>query len=319
MRATRKLMTIIFSALLLLLAVMGAQASAEEQIEIEVHHLLIREVGEGLEVREIITIQNSGEEIEPTEENPETLRISLPFSYTTLVFNAGVETEDDFEATGDGLALLVPIEPGEINLDFTYILKPHNQNYVLDKEIYYPTESIHFLLTEGLTMTDENLVHGGLLTMGEIVVNQYSWEEPAPGERFMSIISREEAESTGALERGYSSDGFHSEAHLRFWRMSPFSGVEPHLFLLVLVAIIGAAVYFTVKYTKKSDKTNQDEGNTDQVKQLEAKQQILLRKLADLKRQHQAGEIDDDRLEKLTKAYKEKLKEVKIQLKQMGR
>lgn len=339
---TNKLAKIIYQALfigglalLMMLKTTDVAAVPPEQIQIEVHHLLIKEADQGvLEVREIARVNNTGSEIatdpnRPLEEQA-MLEFHLPAGYTDFQVNDGLDEDRQMVKTDTGWAIAGNIPAGTLVVDFQYhISEIPGAKYMFQKEILYPTEEINFLSPEWITLMGENLHFAGVTNMGATRFNYYYYESPQVGAE-MTIVVRV-AQQTGAggeqaqqqpqnnLERGYTNTGFHSPAHIRFWNKSPFSGIEPHLFLAVVIIGMLALLYITVKklwsHKQDEERTQYPAGQDKELTKLLTKEQVLLNKIVEAQEQLDKDEIDQDTFDQLVKVYKQKLVEVRVSIK----
>ncbi|OIJ20403.1 hypothetical protein BKP45_09140 [Anaerobacillus alkalidiazotrophicus] len=122
---------------------------------------------------------------------------------------------------------------------------------------------------------------------------------------------------TSAVTR--SSPAFHNPGHLRMWYDSPFRNFDAHLFTAIIVMIICAGVgwfvYFQLKNRASEEKL---EANTDekQFHDLVVKQKVIMNKLLELEEMKKTGNLSDADYENKSKAYREHLVKVKVQLQQ---
>ncbi|MDW7674723.1 MAG: hypothetical protein SCK28_09325 [Bacillota bacterium] len=327
-RCSKALMTLLITTILLLGVTGIGYAYPSDQVSIDVHHILLKLVEDNkLEVREIIKFNNAGDVIEvdtslPTEEQP-TLRVSLPKYFDELIIGEGANTNEELQQLEIGMGIIKDIPPGEYKLDLLYnLLMSGGDKFVIDKQIIYNTESFYILAPENILVMGEGVVLAGNAPMGDTNYSQYFIENTVPGTELSIVAVKGEApNSSSFLNMGYSNTAFHSPGHIRFWNNSPFRGVEPHLFMLVLVGglAIGLIVYIKKWKDNKSFANNGQNNNDDkEFKVLLAKQKILLEKIQEAKEQLDRNEIDQDAYEKMLVLYKEKLTKVKVKLKMLS-
>lgn len=307
----------LLAALLFIWGSTASYAHAGQQIEVKTHHVLIKEVEENiLEVREIMLFENQGE----------TQVATIPLSQNHINFTVDDEIKNDVHMVEgqQGITMEVSIPAGEYKLDFIYGLEAiSGAKYLLDKQILYPTGELYFLMPDQLQLMGDRVVYVGDSPMGNINFSYYYWEHPEPGQQFSLVVNKGQSTSGGEpapsnLERGYDGKtAFHSPGHIRFWNKSPLGGLEPHLFLAVLVVGMasGAIIYFKKRSGPGSDANSAVNYPDKELEKLLTKEKVLLAKIAEANRQLQQEELDQETHDQVVKVYKQKLTEVKIDIK----
>ncbi|MBS4026577.1 MAG: hypothetical protein KGZ96_13050 [Clostridia bacterium] len=316
------------SILLVLIALPAWEADANQNLEIELHHMIISEANGLLEVREIITVLNKDDQpvvVDKTlpEKEQYTFKVILPYGTATLNFPEKFDMGNDIIGTDTEFFFTIPLEPGITELDFFYTVRPQNgAQFLLNKEILYPTKSLFIITRGGVGLSGSQMVYVGPTHIGNEGAQQYYWEKPTVGEDIIFIAGKNVAvdgkissDTNSSLDRGYRAS-FHSAGHVRFWYTSPFSKIEPHLFLVVFLSILTFGTYFFIRGRSKEDQDTKVHCNDEtKFQDLLDRQMELLAKLAEVEKKHRSGEISQEKYNKQYVMYKEKLINVKLQLK----
>lgn len=112
---------------------------------------------------------------------------------------------------------------------------------------------------------------------------------------------------------------FHNPGHIRMWEESPLHVFNPHIFLIVLLAIIIAGISYFVYFRRKERLEEAKRGSDKEEKTFQllmSKQKAILEKIIELEESHETGALNDEEYNKKLAAYKEHLVQVKLGLRQ---
>ncbi|WP_143288755.1 hypothetical protein [Calderihabitans maritimus] len=294
------------------------QTSSESSLYIEVDHLYLIPVEEGkLQVGERVVFTNPGQD---TIEG-RTVKFDLPEGYSELQYVEGID-RDATEVTDNQLTVTRDFAPGQATLGIKYLLTSTTPHYVLKKSFDYPT-NVFYIVTapEGVEVTGDKIVDAGITSLGDQDYRFYVAENLVPGEAIdlRVTVGVPTGGGGGSVIPSSSSMKFHSPAHIRFWRESPFRGMNPHLFLVIVILLpTGFAAYGIYRWrTQKAELENVDP-EEELFQKLLAKQKSLLEKIKELEEQFSDGKIDEETYKELRDAYKRRLVNVKLKLKKLA-
>ncbi|MBS4024353.1 MAG: hypothetical protein KGZ96_01620, partial [Clostridia bacterium] len=161
-------------------------------LEIDLHNILINEANGILEVQEIIRVVNGGDQpivVDKTlpEEEQYTFQVVLPPSTISLSFPENIELDNDIISTATGFAYTIPLKPGINELEFFYKIEPNNEGqFLLDRKIVYPTQSVYFIIQGEVGLSGAKMVYYGNMDIGQV----YYWDDPIPGEEVAVIAGK---------------------------------------------------------------------------------------------------------------------------------
>jgi hypothetical protein len=116
-----------------------------------------------------------------------------------------------------------------------------------------------------------------------------------------------------------SAPAFHNPGHIRMWEESALHNFNPHIFLIVLIAIILAGIFAFIYFRRKA-KLEEARIGADKEEQafklLMSKQKAILEKIIELEETYGDGKLSEEDFNKKLAAYKEHLVQVKMSLRQ---
>lgn len=335
-------------ALSLVAGLMPASAGETKDagvVKVEIHHLLLDLQGEVLQVREVLRFNNSSQDVfvgtgSEGAAKKAVLNIDLPEGYSNLQVqelrkSAGNPQAvpltlgpDAWIATGDGIAITKPLQPGQTEFSFSYNMIAPGGQASLKEKVNYPTGTVYILgPAEQLTLSSGVLQDVGVQAMNQQQFYVLAGQGLNPGSELSFKVvkgaSPQAKAGGGAVDRSYSGDkvGFHSASHLARWGNSPLRNTNPHVwlvFLVILAAGVAVAITLLVRQKHKEQEATEDAEKLEKVfLNLAAKHKRLLNKIRELDEQHEAGEIPPETYEEMRDRYKEMLVDVKIKLKRL--
>lgn len=310
----------VVTVLVLLLWFLGGQAAASE-LEVKVNHLNLSLTAEGhLHVTEQYLLENPGEAFSGAE-HP--VSFPLPPDAFNVHYGGGIDESAARVAEGQ-LFLEQEFPSGEITLNFHYLISgaegaPH---YFLDREFGYDTSNFFVMVPAGqLRVMSENLEDQGVMAMGENQLHIYAGAFEQGDALSMMVLpgtgttgAPGGAPGTVSVE---SAPAFHDPGHIRMWEQSPFSGIDAHLFMVIVIGVpVGLLVWYLVK-RRQGQKAKTDLEREEEVFQrLLIREKYLKQKLVELEQQYSEGTVSDEDYEQQLEVYKKKLLEVRMKLKQ---
>jgi len=301
----------------------NANTGADSANSIKVRHQLVTlaQDQKSLNVNDTLIVVNNGEAAAD-------ITIKLPMGYQELQILSGPEGTNEKE----GALVVSGLAPGETQIALSFIMESFSEespHFIVSQSFNNPIETFFVLApAQGLQIISGDLNDWGVQQMGSMEYQMHGIEGIQVGSKaeYRVVVGSGGAPAAGTSEDnsagGYvsqSSPEFHSPGHIRFWNQSPFSGMNPHLFLfLVIVIPIGLIIYALFKRSQQSEEmTAQVDQEEELFQKLLKKQQILMNKIKDLEKQHMGGDVDDKTYNELREIYKQKLVKVKAKLKDL--
>lgn len=308
----------VISILAVLLWCITAPAAAGE-LEVKVNHLNLSVTPEGnLHVTEQYLLENPGEAF--TADG--TVSFPLPLDAFDVHYGEGV-AEDTARVEEGRLFLDQEFPAGDITLNFHYLLPgmegtPH---FFLEREFLYDTPNFFVMTPAGqLRVSGEQLVDQGVMAMGDSQLHIYAGAF-APGETLSIMVLPDNLSpgsgDTPGIVGVETAPAFHNPGHIRMWEQSPFSGIDAHLFMIIVVGVpIGVLIWYLLKRRQGKQAKTDAEREEEVFQRYLVREKYLKQKLVELEQQHADGTVSDEDYEQQLELYKKKLIEVRLQLKQ---
>ncbi len=286
-------------------------------LSLKVHHLFMAPSGQDtLRVSERFIINNAGDTVSADE----TFIVSLPDAYQDLQFLEGID-KNSAQVKDGKLVISRSIPSGTTNLGFGYVIKSDTPHFIINEEVRYPTEVVYILTpAQGIDISGNNIQDGGIQNVEGQQYRLFIGEGFQPGDNLGLRVTL--TGSVSGASGGVTREGpeFHSPGHIRFWKQSPFAGMNAHIFLFLIIVLptglIGYALYKRRQYAQEMASEKDEEEELFQ--RLMKKQHSLLGKLKDLEKQRLNEEIDEETYAQLREVYKKKLIKVKAKLKELA-
>ncbi|NLL19062.1 MAG: hypothetical protein GX262_08545 [Clostridia bacterium] len=306
--------------LVLLLWVIGGQAAASE-LEVKVNHLNLSLTAEGnLHVTEQYLLENPGEAFTGAGS---VVSFPLPPDAFDVHYGAGVD-EATARVEEGRLFLEQEFPSGEITLNFHYLIpgiegSPH---FFLEREFSYTTPNFFVMAPAGqLRVTGDQLEDQGVMAMGESQLHIYAGAFEQGDALSMMVLPDNMVPGTSGNNSGVVSvetgPAFHDPGHIRLWEQSPFSGIDAHLFMIIVVGVpIGVLIWYLLKRRRGRQSKTDLEREEEVFQRYLVREKYLKQKLVELEQQHSEGTVSDEDYEQQLAVYKKKLLEVRLKLKQ---
>lgn len=317
-RKTFICLIILFLLVLASLPVMAAQQDKQNtNLKIKSHHFFIVPVDQGtIMVEEKIVLSNLG-----NVNGGSLITFSLPKGFKRLELVDGLGKK--YLQEKDGKLIINNSLPEDVKvIAFNYHLQSDEANFLISKKVDYSTENLYiWTLIHGIEITGKNIENSGIQNINGSHYKVFRGQNFAPGEKlvFTAAIDWNNISSGGEGSVTEKSPKFHSPGHIRFWKQSPFSGIDAHLLILLIIIIPAVMISYAVYSRKKyAAETNTDEEEEELFRKLVKKQESLKRKLVEIEKQRIDNELTEENYTRLREEYKKRLIQVKIKLRELS-
>ncbi len=245
----------------------------DKDIHIKMHHILLEtdnNTKDTFVVREIMIVENQGnktytgsKEVQPGKK--ETLRISLPKNAKNIQSMLPLAVNP-----WDGFSIVTAFSPGTKRIIFSYTIKPGSADYKFEKNLYFKTDSFNFIFPKnGIQVKSDQLIYKG--------------PTPNSDQRFSYLAGKDMTGKSKVVIRL----SLPSTDNLFKWVIA-----GP-----VMVLVGTGFVLFLIKGRKhRAQKGDDPAQKPSQITMAEQRQKIL-QSMAELDKQHDAGQIDSDKYE----------------------
>ncbi|NLL19943.1 MAG: hypothetical protein GX262_13160, partial [Clostridia bacterium] len=310
------------AGILMLLWFIGGQAAASE-LEVKVNHLNLSLTPEGnLHVTEQYLLENPGEAFSGSDSM---VSFPLPLDAFDVHYGAGVNEAN--ARVEEGLLFLDQEFPsGEITLNFHYLIAgvegaPH---FFLEREFSYATPNFFVMAPAGqLRVTGEQLEDQGIMAMGENQLHIYAGAFDQSDVLSIMVLPDTMVPGTSGFDNNSgvvsveTAPAFHDPGHIRMWEQSPFSGIDAHLFMVIVVGVpIGVLIWYLLKRRRGQQSKTDLEREEEVFQRYLVREKYLKQKLVELEQQYSEGTVSGEDYEQQLAVYKKKLLEVRLKLKQ---
>jgi 5-hydroxyisourate hydrolase-like protein (transthyretin family) len=258
----------------------------DKDIHIKMHHILLEtdnNTKDTFVVREIMIVENQGnktytgsKEVQPGKK--ETLRISLPKNAKNIQSMLPLAVNP-----WDGFSTVTAFSPGTKRIIFSYTIKPGSADYKFEKNLYFKTDSFNFIFPKnGIQVKSDQLIYKG--------------PTPNSDQRFSYLAGKDMTGKSKVVIRL----SLPSTDNLFKWVIA-----GP-----VMVLVGTGFVLFLIKGRKhRAQKGDDPAQKPSQITMAEQRQKIL-QSMAELDKQHDAGQIDSDKYESQRRILMEKAVEI---------
>jgi hypothetical protein len=319
-----KKITIFFLGLLLLIPTTGMAAS-NPKISIDMHYLVVSPADDGsTNMMNMVNYTNSSaQDYKGDGTSDAVLKVTLPAGATALNF---LDSKIAIKQTDFGFITTKPIAANQTEvLPYSYKMPKGKQ---IKLTFDYPVAQMQVLVPEGMgsvafqgveatnqgTFQFDNQNYVGYSVTG-IQANQTFSMVYNKDKQPENVSAQSQTKSTSSVTR--TSPAFHNPGHIRMWEESPLHSFNPHIFLIVLIAIILAGLSYYVYFRRKTKLEEARIGADKEEKAfklLMSKQKAILDKIIELEETHGNGVLSDEEYNKKLAAYKEHLVQVKLGL-----
>lgn len=333
-----KKVAVFFLGLLLLLSVNPLNhfaLAASSPITIDLNYLVISPLEDGsTNVSVMVDYTNtSSSEYKGDGNSAGVIKVDLPAGAVDFKL---LDNKVSIKKDVNGFYTTNPI-PGNQNVGLQYSYRVP-KGTPLNLKLNYPVQIMQVLVPEGMGSVEfkgASSSNQGLFNFDNknyweyavegIQVNQpftmtYNKDkQPAAASSTQNAGKEKSSSTSGTSTVTKTAPAFHNPEHIRLWEESPLHNFNPHIFLIVLLAIIFAGVGYYTYYRRKTKLEEAKLGADKEEKQfklLMAKQKAILDKILELEEAHENGEILEDEYNKKLGAYKEHLVQVKLGLRE---
>ena len=258
----------------------------DKDIHIKMHHILLEtdnNTKDTFVVREIMIVENQGnktytgsKEVQPGKK--ETFRISLPKNAKNIQSMLPLAVNP-----WDGFSTVTAFSPGTKRIIFSYTIKPGGADYKFEKNLYLKTDSFNFIFPKnGIQVKSDQLIYKG--------------PTPNSDQRFSYLAGKDMTEKSKVVIRL----SLPSTDNLFKWVIA-----GP-----VMVLVGTGFVLFLIKGRQHRAKKGDDPAQKPSQITMAEQRQKILQSIAELDKQHDAGQIDSDKYESQRRILMEKAVEI---------
>ncbi|MEH7120537.1 hypothetical protein V7128_24410 [Neobacillus vireti] len=324
-----KKITIFFLGLLLLVPFHGL-AATDTKISIDLHYLVVSPAEDGsANMMNMVNYTNtSSVEFKGDGKSDAVLKVTLPENAKDLNF---LDSKIAYKQVDKGFITTTPVPANQT------IVLPYSYRISKGKEIKltmnYPVGMMQILVPEGMgsvVVTGVEATSQGLFKFDDQNYFGYSIEGLKENQAFTLVYKKdvqpplEETKQSATTADKESTSGvthtvpaFHNPGHLRMWAQSPLHSFNPHIFLIIIGAIIIAGISYFI-YFKRKARLEEERLGADKeekaFKQLMAKQKAIMEKIIELEETFGDGNLSEDEYHAKLAAYKQHLVKVKLNL-----
>nr|WP_263325764.1 hypothetical protein [Neobacillus sp. Marseille-Q6967] len=323
--------TVFFLGLMMLLQLNGL-AAAQSPITIDIHYLVVSPAEDGsTNMMNMVNYTNTSEDDYSGDGTSEAvLNVTIPTGAKGFTF---LDNKIAARQVDKGFITTDPVPANQ-----TLVL-PYSYRMEKGKEIFlksdYPVQMMQILVPEGMgsiEFKDVAATSQGSFKMDDQNYVGYSVEGIEAGQTFTLVYDKDKQpsqsdlqgstgenlnESSGTVTK--TAPAFHNPGHLRMWAQSPLRSWDPHVFLIVILAIIIASLsyftYFRMKARAEERRLGADK-EEKAFKLLMTKQKAILEKILELEENFNEGNISEEEYHTKLNAYKQHLVQVKMNLRQ---
>lgn len=327
-----KKITVFFLGLMLFIPINGL-AATDSKISIDIHYLVVSPASDGsTNMMNMVNVTNTATaKYKGDGKGEAVLNVALPDGETGFSF---LDSKYAIKQVDTGFITTDPI-PGNqtITLPYSYRMpKGKEINLTFD----YPVKMFQVLVPEGMGSIEFNGVEAtnqGLFDFDNQKYFGYNVEGINADQKVTMVYNKDKqppsdatSTSTSKSTNSNTTDGvtktapaFHNPGHLRMWAESPLHRFNPHVFLIIMLAIIIAGiayyVYFRRKAKSEADRLGDDK-EEKAFKLLMAKQKAIMDKILELEETFGDGQLSEEEYHAKLDAYKQHLVQVKLNLRQ---
>ncbi|MCM3724554.1 hypothetical protein M3226_02395 [Neobacillus cucumis] len=324
-----KKITTFFLGLLLLVPFHGL-AATDTNISIDLHYLVVSPAEDGsTNMMNMVNYTNtSSVEYKGDGKSDAVLKVTLPENAKDLNF---LDSKIAYKQVDKGFITTTPVAANQ-----TTVL-PYSYRIPKGKEIKltmnYPVGMMQILVPEGMgsvVVTGAEATSQGLFKFDDQNYFGYSIEGLKENQAFTLVYNKdvqppsdETKQSATTTDKEsisgvtHTAPAFHNPGHLRMWAQSPLHSFNPHIFLIIIGAIIITGISYFI-YFKRKARLEEERLGADKeekaFKQLMAKQKAIMEKIIELEETFGEGNLSEGEYHAKLAAYKQHLVQVKLNL-----
>ncbi|WP_413308900.1 hypothetical protein AA0X95_11285 [Bacillus sp. 1P10SD] len=324
-----KKITVFFLGLMLLIPLHGL-AATDSKISVDMHYIVVSPAEDGsTNMMNMVNYFNtSGEEYKGNGEGKAVLSVAIPKGAKDLNF---LDNKIAFKEVENGFITTTPVPANQTTvLPYSYRMpKGEEINITLD----YPVQTMQILVPEGMGSIEVKGVEAtsqGLFPFDDQNYFGYSIEDLKANQTFTLVYNKDvqpPSDSTTKSQNAsanannssvtHTAPAFHNPGHLRMWAQSPLHRFNPHVFLIIIGAILIAGISYYAYFRRKARLEEERLGADKEekaFKQLMAKQKAILDKIIELEETFGDGNLSEEDYHAKLAAYKQHLVQVKLNL-----
>ncbi|MBO0960784.1 hypothetical protein J1P26_13855 [Neobacillus sp. MM2021_6] len=324
-----KKITALLLGVLLLTPTFGLAAS-DAKITIDMHYLVVSPAEDGsTNLMNMTNYTNtSAAEYKGDGTSKAVLHVTLPEGAKDLNF---LDNKIAFEQVEKGFITTTPIPANQtMVLPYSYRMpKDKEVNVVVD----YPIQMMQILVPEGrgsIEVKGADATSQGLFKFDDQNYFGYSIESIKENQSFTLVYNKDkqpavdETKAKAATNEGeknstvtHTAPAFHNPGHLRMWGQSPLHRFNPHIFMIIIGAIIIAGIAYFAYFRRKARLEEERLGADREEKAfklLMMKQKAIMDKIIELEETFGEGKLSEDEYQAKLTAYKQHLVQVKLNL-----
>ncbi|MEH7084726.1 hypothetical protein V7139_18585 [Neobacillus drentensis] len=324
-----KKITVFFLGLMLLIP-LHSLATSDTKVSIDMHYIVISPTEDGgTNMMNMVNYTNTaGQEFKGDGKSEEVLNVTLPEGAEDLNF---LDNQIAFKEVEKGFITTTPIPANQ-----TMVL-PYSYRMAKGKEISlksdYPVQMMQILVPEGrgsIEVKGAEATSQGSFKFDDQNYFGYSIEGLKANQTFTLVYNKDvqppadetkKAETTSQSGNNssvtHTAPAFHNPGHLRIWAQSPLHRFNPHVFLIILVAIVIAGISYYIYFRRKARILDERLGADKEEKAfklLMTKQKAIMDKIIELEESFGDGKLLEDEYHAKLEAYKQHLVQVKLNL-----
>jgi hypothetical protein len=322
-----KKITVFFLGLMLLIPFRGLAAS-DSKVLIDMHYIVVSPSEDGsTNMMNMVNYTNSSpEEYKGDGKSEAVLNVTIPEGTEDLNF---LDNKIAFKEDAKGFITTTPI-PG----NQTMVL-PYSYRMAKGKEINlqadYTVQMMQILVPEGrgsIEVKGAEATSQGSFKFDDENYFGYSIEGIKANQAFTLIYKpdvqppaaetkKSEATSESDSTVTHTAPAFHNPGHLRIWAQSPLRRFDPHVFLIIIGAILIAGISYYIYFRRKAKLEEERLGSDKEEKAfklLMAKQKAIMEKIIELEESFGDGKLSEEEYHAKLEAYKQHLVQVKLNL-----
>ncbi|MGG1679867.1 hypothetical protein ACIFOT_29735 [Neobacillus sp. NRS-1170] len=324
-----KKITILLLGLVLLIPINGL-AGSESKVSIDMHYIVVSPAEDGsTNMMNMVNYTNtSSEEYKGDGSDEAVLKVTLPKGAKDLNF---LDHKIAFKQVEEGFITTTPVQANQTQvLPYSYRMEKSKE---ISLTVDYQVQMMQILVPEGMGSIETKGVQAtsqGRFKFDDQNYFGYSIEGLKAGQSFSLVYNKDvqpaadetkQAQTTSDSSKNsavtHTAPAFHNPGHLRMWAQSPLHRFNPHVFLIILGAIIIAGIsYFA--YFKRKARLEEERLDADKeekaFKLLMAKQKAIMDKIIELEETFGDGMLSEGEYHAKLDAYKQHLVQVKLNL-----
>jgi hypothetical protein len=306
-------------------------AATDSKITIDMHYIVVSPTEDGsTNLMNMVNYTNTADEEYKGDGNGEAvLNVTIPEEAEGLNF---LDNTIAFKEVDHGFITTTPV-PGNQTVVLPYSYRV-GKGKAINLTVDYPVQMMQILVPEGMGSIEvkgAEATSQGLFKFDDQNYYGYSIEGLKENQTFTLSYDKDKQPPADGTEQAQTSSksgndssvthsaspAFHNPGHLRMWAQSPLHSFNPHIFLIIIGAIIIAGVsYFT--YFKRKARLEEARLGADKeekaFKLLMTKQKAIMDGILELEENYGDGKLSEDEYQAKLAAYKQHLVQVKLSL-----